>query len=269
MKNGLPLHYMEKEFYRPDQMPVTHYTLQRIFQTHSHDFYEVELVLSGCGTHKLNGVVTEIGRGSLIFITPGDVHGMESRQPIELVNLHFHQNCVAEEFYLQLSTLEGQTVQMKGETLTLLEEEFLRLEKLKKQGGNYCSALMKNSLERILLYLLKSSVISSEKEQGSGIQAAFGYINRHFREPISLEQAARISHLSPAYFSRRFCREVGMTFEKYVVSKRLELAKNLLVTTDLSVCEVCFECGFQNATHFSRSFKRQFGQTPGSMKRKQ
>lgn len=267
--SGLPFCYQEKEYYLPDQMPVTHYTLRDIFPVHSHDFYEFEMVLSGFGIHQLNGVSMPICRGSLIFISPGDVHSMESQQPIELVNIHFHPSCMDREIYLSLGRLEGQTVTLQGNTLELLEAEFLGLEKLKNQEKDYCGALMKNSLERIALYFLKNLSLQPKKEQENGIQEAFGYINRHFREPISLEQAARISHLSPAYFSRRFCREVGMTFEKYVVSKRLELAKNLLTATELSVCQVCFECGFQNPAHFSRSFKRRFGKTPGSVKRSQ
>lgn len=81
-------------------------------------------------------------------------------------------------------------------------------------------------------------------------------------EPITLERAAAMSNLSPAYFSRRFRQMSGMPFTEYSRIYRLHLAARRLATTGAAVSEIGYGVGFSSPAHFSARFHERFGMTP-------
>ena len=94
------------------------------------------------------------------------------------------------------------------------------------------------------------------------IAAAKRYIDEHFHEPLQMSEVAGMLYLSTAYFSRLFKEKVGVTFSDYLASCRVERARQLLVTTDLSISEVARAIGYQEANSFSRLFKARTGRSP-------
>jgi len=81
-------------------------------------------------------------------------------------------------------------------------------------------------------------------------------------DPISLEDAAALSNLSPAYFSRRFRQMSGMPFTEYSRIYRLHLAARRLATTGTAVSEIGYGVGFSSPAHFTARFRERFGMTP-------
>lgn len=88
------------------------------------------------------------------------------------------------------------------------------------------------------------------------------YIAGHLHESIQLSEVAKKLYLSTAYFSRLFKEKTGMTFSDYLAGCRVERARQLLATTDLSIAEVSAAIGYQEANSFSRLFKARTGQSP-------
>ena len=89
------------------------------------------------------------------------------------------------------------------------------------------------------------------------------YIHRHYADELSLNTLADVLHMTPAYVSRLFSRESGTTYRKYLTELRVEKAKELLATTNLSIAEVCDRVGFNDYFHFIKTFKRLTGTSPG------
>jgi AraC-like DNA-binding protein len=81
-------------------------------------------------------------------------------------------------------------------------------------------------------------------------------------QPISLEDAAAMSNLSPAYFSRRFRQMSGIPFTEYSRIYRLHLAARRLATTGAAVSEIGYDVGFSSPAHFTARFRERFGMTP-------
>jgi len=79
---------------------------------------------------------------------------------------------------------------------------------------------------------------------------------------LPLEAFARLCHRSLASFKRDFCRVYGTSPGRWLLERRLERAAHLLRSTAMSITEIVFECGFENASHFCRAFKKKFGQSP-------
>lgn len=106
-------------------------------------------------------------------------------------------------------------------------------------------------------------------ERDDRIARVIAHVNRHFAEPIYLERAAALAHLTPAAFCRFFRRSTRKTFTAFVNEVRLSQAARLLQETTLSVAEICFRCGFGNIANFNRHFRRLHGVPPRDYRRRQ
>jgi AraC-like DNA-binding protein len=93
------------------------------------------------------------------------------------------------------------------------------------------------------------------------------YVDSHYAEALDLETLAREAHVSPRHFSRSFRRVFGETPHQYLVTRRLERARRLLRTTDMTVAEVCLAVGFTSVGSFTTTFRRQVGATPTTFRR--
>ena len=95
------------------------------------------------------------------------------------------------------------------------------------------------------------------------IQKAVDYLNAHFRTPVSIDELARVSNLSPSRFHSCFKQELGMTAIEYKNSLCVKHASLLLFSEpDMSIEEISAESGFNSSEYFRRIFKAATGQTP-------
>lgn len=88
------------------------------------------------------------------------------------------------------------------------------------------------------------------------------YIDEHITEKISLSEVAALAGFTESSFSRWFAKLNGISFKKYVMSKKIEHAILLLETTDLKVIDIAFECGFDSISGFYDTFRKVTGTTP-------
>ena len=84
---------------------------------------------------------------------------------------------------------------------------------------------------------------------------------------LTLEALARVAELSPFHFARCFKATTGLAPHQYVLARRIELAKRLIMTTRRSVQEIAWSVGFENISHFRRQFAAQIGAVPGALRR--
>ncbi len=95
------------------------------------------------------------------------------------------------------------------------------------------------------------------------LERTLHYINSHYTEKISLEDAASYAALSPAYFSKIFKEEMNCSFTIYINKIRIDHAKTLLRTTPCTLIEISGLVGFEDQSYFSRVFKSIAGLSPG------
>ena len=90
----------------------------------------------------------------------------------------------------------------------------------------------------------------------------------NFQRDISLDDISREIDISPYYFSKIFKENTGENFIDYLTTLRIDKAKELLETTDMSMKELCGEVGYANPNYFSRIFKKIVGLSPTEYKDK-
>ena len=94
------------------------------------------------------------------------------------------------------------------------------------------------------------------------------HIDRSYAEPINLDTISENAYLSKYHFLRLFKKAYGITPHQYVVNKRIEKAKELLIE-GLSVNDVCLQIGFDSVPSFSILFKRQTSLSPTEFRRQE
>lgn len=104
--------------------------------------------------------------------------------------------------------------------------------------------------------------LDSSSSAHSVSNKAIAYMDRHFREPIVLEEIAQAQFLSTAHFIRIFKKETGRTPHQYLTERRLLFAAQLLEFGGRPIVEVAARSGFSSASHFISSFRRYYGCTP-------
>ncbi len=95
------------------------------------------------------------------------------------------------------------------------------------------------------------------------ILEAVGYIKANYMNNVTLEEVGQHIHVSPAYLSRLFLKEIGETFVDFLTKLRIEKAKGLLSGTKFTVYEIAEKVGYQNSKYFMKIFKKVTGITPG------
>lgn len=94
------------------------------------------------------------------------------------------------------------------------------------------------------------------------IEKALQYIHENLTESLTLQKMADIMSLSPVYFHNCFQTAVGKTLREYVEEQRIRRAADLLITTEMTLTEIAYRCGFSSQSYFSFVFKRRMGITP-------
>lgn len=121
-----------------------------------------------------------------------------------------------------------------------------------------------NDLARAKDYTLlnvNGFAFETEPQDSAKIDLIYQHINTNFERHISLEEIAEIASMTVPGFCRYFKKATGKTFTKLVNEYRIVQATKLLSEGNGSISDVCFECGFNNFSHFNKLFKEFTGKT--------
>ncbi|NNE32738.1 MAG: helix-turn-helix transcriptional regulator [Winogradskyella sp.] len=104
-------------------------------------------------------------------------------------------------------------------------------------------------------------VFETEPQDSSKVDVIFKYVNQNFQRHISLNEIADLVSMTIPAFCRYFKKVTGKTFTKLVNEYRVVHATKLLSESQMSITDICFECGFNNFSHFNKLFKEFTGKS--------
>ena len=102
---------------------------------------------------------------------------------------------------------------------------------------------------------------------GRRLKQTLSYIEDRLSEDLSLSRIASIAGVSPSHFKTLFRESIGVPVHQYVVQRRIERAKDMLMQGKLSIAEIALATGFSHQSHLARHMRRSVGLSPGAMKR--
>lgn len=260
------IRHPEKKYINPmyNMSVIQKYMFPDKTPLHWHEFYEIELFLSGEGISVMNGSEYNIMRGRLFFMTPVDIHSYTLSKTSETINISFTSNAIEDMGITEKLSANG------GAAFILSEDEtewiFAMAKKLRREARGdefmnkkYISQLMGCIMIEILR---KINTKQDYKSTPDSIQSAVQYIYLHFRENLDLDTVAAQTGLSRNHFSEKFHRYMNSTFKEFLTRVRLDYAVKLLLYTDISVSDVSYFSGFNSVSYFLRAFKKSFETSP-------
>lgn len=121
---------------------------------------------------------------------------------------------------------------------------------------------------KILSRELLDSTNFSSKQSIDLVHGIRGYIKQNYRFSISPKQIAKEFFVNPSYASRCFSERYGITITDYISKVRIDMAKSLLITTNVPIGNISLNIGYEDANYFSRVFKRIVGESPSEYRQK-
>lgn len=237
------------------------------YPLHGHDFFELELIISGCGHQWINNEYVPLTPGSLYLCTPSDIHRVESEEPLHIISIHFLPE-IARQMMLP-QDLTACTARLEDENFTFFSNLAFTVLDEKKQKLPYLNQKLMSVTMLLLVDLLRKGTPVRLPAAGQHIQVALKYIAEAYTNPkLHMHDAAQISGLSDSHFSTLFNTIVGCSFPEYLTSYRLRHAITLLADPDISVTDAAYESGFSTLAHFFRCFRTAYGCTPKQFRQK-
>ncbi len=104
--------------------------------------------------------------------------------------------------------------------------------------------------------------IKKDNNHSIYVRHAIDYIYDHLHEPLTMEQLAKNENLNPSYFSKLFSNEMGIPVKAYILSVKIDTAKNMLEKSEYSITDIALSLGFSSQSAFTAAFKKLTGETP-------
>ena len=231
------------------------------FPLHGHDFYELELVISGSGRQWINNVCVPIQKGSLYLLSLSDVHRMEADEELRIISIHYLPEVAAQIDFA--SVHEAWFMNLSPEDYQLFYQLAFDALKEKSQDVPFRTQHMLSVTMLLLTRLLRDGKAYPPAEGSQQMHTVLKFINENYaKSELRLKDAADACGLSPCYFSTVFHNVVGCGFSEYLTSFRLHRACLLLGNTSIPITEAAYNSGFSSLSHFFRVFRGVYGCTP-------
>lgn len=227
------------------------------YPLHSHTYYEMSMYFGGEGILNLNATNYNIKTPIITIVTPSDFHAISKVDGnLKSIKIAFDETIIFDKIVLPQNAIIFEC----NEHSEFLKSIFIEI--------------LNNSNQKKYVSYLISSLLLKIQQRGNGIVSlvndikyervakAIKHLNNNFIEPVSLKSTAEKLSVTPQYLSKIFKEIMGISFAQYLIKLRLHYGKELLTNKNLSVTEISFLCGYQNVSHFFRSFKHEFGTTP-------
>ena len=273
------LDYQEHRQQGTEDFPIAYYyveeSMPRYYMTyHWHPEYEIIRILDGIFQMTVNHTNYTLEQGDIIFIQDGMLHG---GNPL---------NCVYECLVFDMTPLIRNNRICRNQVEQILNHKIYIHPQLPDDDSEITSTIstlfeamqkhktgyefvVQGSLYQLLGMLLEKQLYSIRPKNElqvtdrlKHLKYVLRYIEGNYTEDIKLEDLASIAGMNPKYFCRFFKQITQKTPISYLNYYRIECAIEQLFTTDASITEVAFNCGFNDISYFIRTFKKHKGITP-------
>lgn len=110
-------------------------------------------------------------------------------------------------------------------------------------------------------------LMESDDSKRNTMEGILNYIDRNCHKDISLNQVGEYANMSSYYLSKIFKKETGVNFVTYLTDRKIEIAKDMLLYTDIPIINIALELSYHEPNYFSKVFKKATGLTPTEFRR--
>ncbi|MEE0946927.1 MAG: AraC family transcriptional regulator [Acutalibacteraceae bacterium] len=231
---------------------------------HFHEFFEIELILSGDGSCMINGTQYPLSSGALYILTPADFHFLRGDTKLQLYNIMFDESMISEELAYKLFNKRDNRFVVFDETeLNDISGIIELIIRERNNSDDFSDDIIKSFLSALInIILRKLGTEKQETQSENDVSSALRYIYTHLRFDPSLAEVAKYCGYSTNYFGKRFHEFTGKKYKTFINEMKLSMAKRMLMMDNITVQEISNECGFSSVSNFYRVFKENVGIAP-------
>lgn len=253
-----------------EALTATYFT--HSFAKHTHEGFAIGVIERGAETFYYRGAIHVAGAGSVVVINPGELH---TGQAVTSEGWSYRM------IYPAADLLERAAAEVSGmrRGIPFFDDpviydpvvfERLRLAQLALEESPSALEREMRLLDALTVLVQRhadSRPAPSQPGSAHGaLRRARDYLQTHYADDLSLEDLARVVHLSPFHLSRLFHERVGLPPHAYLNQVRVNRAKALL-SRGVPIAEVAQATGFVDQSHLSKAFKRIVGVAPGQYRK--
>ncbi|MBT4968293.1 MAG: helix-turn-helix transcriptional regulator [Bacteroidetes bacterium] len=256
---------------------------ERLPIIHSHKNFELNFIVSGPGRRIVGNDISSFEDNDLVLLGPEIPHCWEILEiktniPPTCITIHFYENIIRSDFF-NIPELEGvekllkkadKGIAFKGKKAKKIKAN---LEQLVTMSGleSYINLLnVFNQLIHVEDYDYLSETLNYSahftKDLGQ-INRVYEYVFLHIEEGIKLKKVAELINMAPGSFCRYFKKKTNLTFMEYVKKVRIGLAAKMLIETEKSVTQICFDSGYNTLANFNHYFRSVMDCTPSEYRK--
>ena len=228
---------------------------------HAHGCMELILINDGACDLHVGSRTLHAESGEIITMPAHEVHDQVSNGYIDTVYCGF----MAPSF---IDCLEPQVIPLLDARFIVQCMQLLAAVSL----NQICASpdAVASMLATVLEELRHQNVLHQESNQMPHLlRRTLRYMNDHLDQPISLDTLVEHTHMSVSYLQLLFRSHLGTSPMRYLHNQRMHVARTALQTPYLSVKEVAVICGYPDANHFVRTFRKVHGLPPGQWRKQQ
>ncbi|MCI8645706.1 MAG: AraC family transcriptional regulator [Firmicutes bacterium] len=256
---------------------------------HCHREIEILLVLRGTAHYQIYHTDYELSPGDLIIADVEDLHQIhDSSEDILILSIHvdtgrfehLYPN-IRYMFFVCEECMEGPSGnrQLLGSKLKLLKQHIAKtaFDYMREEAQEALLMEDVNGLVSILVehfqgffmedFQYKTSQEDLSPEDLQRLCRITRFIMLNYRKKITLDDIARMEHLSTYYLSHLIKENLGFNFQNFVNGIRLEFAEKLLVFSNMTLMQISQECGFSSPNYFNKCFSAWHGKTPSQYRK--
>lgn len=248
---------------------------------HMHDFLELICVLNGCCDHSFGNHTSRHTKGDFTIIPPGLQHELypspdclcitvkirkeaffqvfaQTIQENSLLSSYFTQVLTLRQFCYALTIHCGNDSFFHRTVLEAYEQQIV--------GNTHCDTIIQALWQALFAYLMQNYADTAQclVNEGSGDSKITDILNYVFEnyQTITLKETARHFYISAPYMSTLIRNATGRNFSQLLQDYKMQQAANMLKTSAMKIEQICEAVGYQDASQFTRSFKKFYGVPP-------
>ncbi|RXZ79531.1 AraC family transcriptional regulator [Paenibacillaceae bacterium] len=253
------------------------YSIRHTTPLHRHDYYEIFIITEGRCMHHINGDAQRLEKDTMVFIRPEDTHWYDfyDESDCQFINVNFYKEVVEGAFdYFESPVFAQKLKSMEmPPCITLPLSDMETLARKSKLIRHYTTMdklkakmLARSFLTDALTYFFFNDQDENKKMMPQWLDALLLELQKKENFTGGLQRLNAISNHSVGHINRVFKQYLHTTPTAYINHLRLGYARNLLLTTHLSILEIAYEAGFDNLSHFYHLFKKHYGASPGKIR---
>ncbi len=248
---------------------------------HYHPEYEIVMVTESTGKRFIGDHISDFRPGNLAFLGPNIPHTYrnddkyyekDSSLRAKSIVIHFTAASLGNDFLKlpesgplnKLFQRSMYGLDIGGRTQRYISDRLYEIVSLTGMKRWLClvEILMEIAGSKNISHITKTPQLGFNEKESTRLCKVFDWVTTNFDKEIRLSEAAQIAEMNENAFSRYFSQRTRKTFSEFIQELRLKKAAKLLVENNMTVTEICYDCGYSNISNFNRQFLNHYQMNP-------